>query len=183
MSEAAEAEFVDEFETAVKVVYRAAALDVAARAAAAAEEGSELGASFTFIDKNVLRYAVERGAELVTKINETTRDTIRDFLEVAMAEGWSNDEYARALRESGVFGDARAMLVARTETALAANNGTLDTLKELGATSVHVHDGDCDECQKVDGQIWPIERALDEPIGHPNCVRSFTAAGFDFGEL
>jgi hypothetical protein len=76
--------------------------------------------------------AIERAGELVTSVSQTTRDRVRDLVRQAEEEGWSNDELADAIAEDGVFGDARAETIARTETADADVAGNLDRLEGVG---------------------------------------------------
>jgi hypothetical protein len=44
----------------------------------------------------------------------------------------------------------------------------------VGVKEVEVLDGDDDEeCASANGQIWTLEEASDNPLGHPNCTRAF----------
>lgn len=71
----------------------------------------------------------------------------------------------------------RAARIARTESAIAYNHGATLAWKQAGGEWMYVTDGDQDgPCAEANGSIWPIERCLDEPIEHPNCVRSFAPA-------
>jgi hypothetical protein len=92
---------------------------------------------------------------------------------------------------SGLFGEARASTIARTETAIAYNKGAAASYKAEGVSTVLVLDGEgClpeghddgapapdgergvqDDAQ-ADGQIWTPDEYAELPTGHPNCVRS-----------
>lgn len=67
----------------------------------------------------------------------------------------------------------RADRIARTETAIAYNHGTVLGYYQAGVTRVKVLDGDCDICKLIDGQEWPLDQALANPVEHPNCERQF----------
>jgi SPP1 gp7 family putative phage head morphogenesis protein len=150
-------------------------------------------------DKNIKLIGVEemarrRAAELIGKrwdgtnwitspskyaISDTLREDINKIITTSTETGASIgeivDEVWKAFDEEGI--EARALRIARTESALAYNQGTLAGYKANNVSSVIVHDGDsadsCAECQEVDGQIWTVEEAAANPVGHPNCVRAF----------
>jgi SPP1 gp7 family putative phage head morphogenesis protein len=153
-------------------------------------EENDLGISFDFLEPNAMAYGKERGAELIGKkfvggewidnpsakwaIDDTTRDGARALLEQALKEGMSTQDFAARLEESGLFSEARAEMIARTETALAFNEGKLDSFKEADIDRVYVYDGDFDEeCTEANGQIWDLDEAEANPIQHPNCERDF----------
>ena len=75
---------------------------------------------------------------------------------------------------------ARAMVIARTETKWAQNKSSIAAYKGSEAiTHVRVFDaqgaGETDSsCQTADGQIWTFDKADDEPLQHPNCTRNFS---------
>jgi hypothetical protein len=120
-------------------------------------------------------YAHERAGELITQIDDTTREDIADMVAQAQEDGLSDTELADQLGESFLFDDARAQLIARTEGATAWNMGTVQALRDAGEDYVVVSDPcECGqpECD-VDGQIWTLDEAEAEPIGHPNCGRDF----------
>lgn len=151
---------------------------------AARDAGDKYGGedlSFDYVDPAAQDYAAERGAELIGRgkrpefaISETTRVRANDLLREALDEGLSPQEFANRLEESGLFGEARAEMIARTEVALAQNRGHMETYRELGISRVTVLDGDGDdECATANGQEWTIEEADAEPLAHPNCTRDF----------
>jgi hypothetical protein len=124
--------------------------------------------------------------ELIVGINETTREAIADVINEGIRRGYSIQQIANGFPEEGypgimgVFDDAseaRAQVIARTETARFFNLATLTTYVDEGVTRVEVFDGiEYDEdCRKANGEIWTIGRALENPIQHPNCVRAFAA--------
>ena len=152
---------------------------------AAAGEANTGALSFDHLDANAAKYAKERGGELIGtndnawSVEQTTRDEVNRMLQEAMKDGLSPQEFADRLEESGLFGEARAEVIARTEVAIAHNYGQGETYRELGFTHVNVQDGDCDICAEVDGQVWTIEEFLENPVQHPNCVRSASPVEMD----
>lgn len=69
------------------------------------------------------------------------------------------------------FGPARALMVARTETARAFNTANAITLKSHGWQQVEWNSAfdACDECLELDGTIMSIDEYLQDPIAHVNC--------------
>jgi hypothetical protein len=91
-------------------------------------------------------YAKSRAAELVGRrfedgelvenegwsIPEATRDMVRSAVTAAIEQGASNDELATAVAESDAFSEARAINIARTETAIADTQGSVAGWKASG---------------------------------------------------
>jgi hypothetical protein len=154
-------------------------------------EGSDL---FNLSDTQALEYAEMRAAELVGRkwvdgvlvdnpsaqwaITETTREDLRELIGRAFAEQWTPAELARHIDESFTFSAGRAEMIAQTETAFAQTAATVQTGKNLGATTkslqmsnLHDVDDECDAAQAA-GEI-PIDEpfpdgALHVPL-HPRC--------------
>jgi len=179
-------EFAKDVTPALELIFRNSARQ------AAVDNG--LTIDWTFIDPEAKRYAAERGAEMVGMkwvngrlvenpnaafvIDDTIRDGVRDMLAEALEEGWSFQEFSDHLEEAGLFGEARSTLIARTEMAIAMNVGRVSSYRMAGYEWVVVSDAaECggDECD-VDGEVWTLEEAEEEPLGHPNCTRSFRPA-------
>ena len=166
--------FVDDAGYALQDIYGAAAKD--------ANTG---GISFDYLDEKAAKYAKERGAELIGtnenawSVEQTTRDEVNRMLQTAMDEGWSPQKFADQLTQAGLFGEARAEVIARTEVAIAQNYGQSETYQEMGFSRVYIQDGDCDICQEVDGKVASIAWLQENPVGHPNCVRSCSPAPDD----
>ena len=113
----------------------------------------------------------------ITQIDDTTREFARATVQTALEAnaGISAAELSRALQESRAFSPDRALMIARTESAIAVNHGAVIGYRAAGYDKVEVSDGDGDEdCAAVDGAIWTIEEAMANPIAHPNCTRSFS---------
>ena len=126
-------------------------------------------------------YATQRAAELVSGINETTRDKLNVLVRNAVALHWSTDELADRLTDTGAFNDSRAEMIARTETSAAQNAATL----EMGKLAVDrgidlkkgwtLGDDPCPICIAA-AKMGIIEvnadfgDAGDGPPLHPNCM-------------
>lgn len=177
--------FIEDVAGVLRTIYGAAGQD--------ASQGLS-GISFDWVDELAAKYGEERGGELVGMkrmpdgswapnpnadwaISETTRARTNELLQEAMQEGWSPQRFAEALEESGLYGEARAEMIARTEVAIAQNKGQVETYKGAGIDRLYVYDSDYDEeCSAVDGKVCSVAWALANPTAHPNCVRSFSPA-------
>lgn len=133
---------------------------------------------FDALNPRAEAYVAERGAQLVTDIEETTRAGLRSILEDAFTEGLSPAELAERIRDSFEFSDARAEMIARTESAMAHVQGTLDGWKESGVVSGksvilsndHPDTDECDDAADLGGVAIDDDfGGLGDPPYHPNC--------------
>ena len=140
-------------------------------------------------------YATERGAEMVGmkwvdgdlvpnpnavwQITESTRDFIAAEVRKSLEEGVSNDILATRLQNGYAFSDSRAMMIARTETIKASNQGALAGYKASGVVefkewTTAEDDRVSEECEAngEEGAI-PLDATFssgdDAPPVHPNC--------------
>lgn len=112
-------------------------------------------------------------------ITESTRDGIRQYVESAITEGWSNEKLAHELGNAYAFSKERSMVIARTETNMASNRGALNGYKASGVVSgVEWLTADDDsvspECaENGDAGVVPVGSPFpsgdDSPPVHPNC--------------
>lgn len=118
-------------------------------------------------------YARTRAGDMITDIDDTTRDRVGRIVGNAMRDGLSKEDVRGPLKR--LFGETRADLIARTETSTAYNIGTVRALRDAGEKYVYVSDPDTcgEEVCDVDGEIWTLEEAEANPLGHPNCGRDF----------
>jgi SPP1 gp7 family putative phage head morphogenesis protein len=144
--------------------------------------------AFAFDKSNpaAVDWADKHAAELIDGISETTRDDIREL--VAEALDGEYDVAALADEISSLLGDdARAELIARTESMTAANEGQMalwDQAQEAGligpnAQKEWVTAGDeklCPICDGLDGEQVGLDETFDAdgediegPPAHPNC--------------
>lgn len=126
-------------------------------------------------------YLEQRGADLITSINATTRDAIQALLAQGAAEGWSVDKLAYEIGQDFSFSWARARMIARTEMTNAYSEGSLARAQALvdrtGVTTEKrwiVNEPEDDECIENGDSEW-IDVAEAFPSGdarppvHPNC--------------
>lgn len=106
--------------------------------------------------------------ERIVGINETTRDAVAQLIAQGFDDGLSPAEVADLIESGTPFDEARAELIARTESALAYNEAALGSYGEFGVTQVEAIDGDEDpQCADRNGQIFDIAEAQ-SITDHPN---------------
>lgn len=157
---------------------------------------AQMGIVWGLKHRRGLEYAQQRAAEMVGmrrdqdgrltpnptakwQITQTTRDELKGLVVNLMeTEGVSWRDLKASIEKmpefEGLFGEARSETVARTEIALSVNSGEIGGYKAAGVTHVRVLDNaECPICGPVAGTTQTTEWAAVNPIGHPNCVRSF----------
>lgn len=130
------------------------------------------------------QFAAARYPELIKAVSATTKQAVRRIIRDGLDAGKGADAIAsdlqkqfRAWKAKAPGKQSRAERISRTETGEAYNRGAIEQYRELGIKKVLVFDGEEDaECAKANGQIWTLRRAEANPLGHPNCVRSFSPA-------
>lgn len=135
--------------------------------------------AFNEDDPRAVAWAEEHVGDLIDDIAETTRDDIRAAVADALAGEGLDAAYDDIL--AAVGDEARAEMIARTETMDAANEGLAegwDAAQEAGllgedAKKVWIAtSGACDDCDDVDGEEVPLDEDFsvgDDPPLHPNC--------------
>ena len=145
------------------------------------------------INEHALDYARARSAEMVGmrydglgrlvenpnaqwRITESTREFMRADVTTAVDEGWSNQRLAKALGDSYGFSDDRAMMIARTETSIAAKAGAMEGYRASGVVEGKVWltaDDDLveEECQENadEGTIGLEDEFPNGDNPHPGC--------------
>jgi hypothetical protein len=117
---------------------------------------------------------LKRVGTRVQGITETTQQAIASAIASGFDRGLSPAQIADTIETLPAFDEARAELVARTETMFAYNSAALDSYAEFGVTHVEAIDGDEDEeCAARDGQTYSIEEAVDIE-DHPNGTLDFS---------
>lgn len=126
-------------------------------------------------------------AKRVTAITGTTRDEIRALVGKAAEEGEGPDVLARWVRQLGeIAADAdssharrRSEMIARTESATAATEGSILAYEESGVVAgmewLASADG-CPDCTALDGQRVKLGEDWDgvQPPAHPDCRCAIT---------
>lgn len=128
------------------------------------------------------KYVRDFGGLRITAINETTLERVQTIIERGMANGMSVDDIAEWLTKDAAFSDARAHLIAVTETGQAYGDGNYDKTTsladELGMTVEKqwiLGGHPCDICTENAGDGWiPVDDAFSSgdmnEIVHPNCT-------------
>jgi SPP1 gp7 family putative phage head morphogenesis protein len=89
-----------------------------------------MGMSFDLLQPGVTDFVAVHSAELVTNVTTTTKEAIRDALQQGLEAGEGIPEIRARIMASGAFGEARAELIARTETTAAANGAANKSLAD-----------------------------------------------------
>jgi hypothetical protein len=121
-------------------------------------------------------WATARVGNLITQVSQTTQDLVNELTANAIDSGLTNAELAARLDGAFLFGDDRALMIARTETQFAANHGSLGGYKASGVVEGKEWFGEdpCEDCElnMEDGVIGLDEEFSsgdDCPPAHPNC--------------
>jgi hypothetical protein len=94
--------------------------------------------------------------------------SIAQLIDGVPAEGFKGVLSVGLENGVGVWGDARAETIARTETALSYNRAALDAYKEFRVSRVLAYDGDGDpDCARRNGQEFSVDDAFGI-ADHPN---------------
>lgn len=131
--------------------------------------------------REAIAYARKHSAQLVTRMNQETKDRLAQAVATAIDEKAGVDGLARAIR--GAFDDmskSRAQTIARTETCDSLEQAFMDRAKDLGITGkewIVAPQGDypCEECE-ANGHEGPVKldhvfsSGHERPPAHPNCV-------------
>lgn len=154
---------------------------------------------FDVVNQDAVDYAHERAAEMVGKrlvngilienpaakwrIDESTRQWVRDQIEAAFAEGMSPAELAKSIREDYAFSKSRAQTIAHAEVANINIRTRAKASIEGGAqfkrsrmSMLHDHDDFCDDAQAQG--IVPIDHdyglGILWPLYHLRCMCTIT---------
>ena len=145
---------------------------------AAEAAGVEFNADDPFLQKHITSYVSER----IVQLSKTTQNDVKKVLRTALAGADENlspaqlqEQILDAVRQKFDDYEAfRALRIARTESAIAYNHGGVLGGIQAGFEEFDVYDGtDDEECAAADGSVWTADQCLENPIAHPNCVRSF----------
>jgi hypothetical protein len=134
---------------------------------------------FDIKSPEAIKWAKEHAADLAKGISSTTRDDIAAAIERSLESG---DDPFEDIADA-VGSDARAQLIARTETMAAANEGQRQSWDQAVEDGLLPSDaqvgwiatsGCCDECDDLDGETRDLDGEYPDPGGdgpplHPNC--------------
>lgn len=158
------------------------------------EVGKRVAAAFTgkALPKDVEPYTapdatltrlLRRAAARVTKINETTRDAIRDAIMAGLDVGEGAAALGTRVAEAAVLDPYRGELIARTETMYAWNSSAIESYRDVGVEMVEPQDGDADEecaARMARGAVT-LDEAMDDE-DHPNGTLAWSPV-IDYAQL
>lgn len=155
------------------------------RAAAPAEISSK-GFKFDVTNPAAVAWAKAHAGDTIDDMNSATVEDIRDLVADAFEQQFDVDELADKIADL-IGDDARAEMVARTETMRAANEGQMqlwDQATEAGLLTgdeqkewiVTPDDRLCPICEPLDGEKAGLDETfkvdgeeIDGPPAHPRC--------------
>ena len=128
------------------------------------------------------RYSLEEGAQMLRGVAATTRDGVAELVAQAVENGRGVGALRQAIEENHLFSRSRARMVARTETADALGEGSMQSALEQGRDEKHwrtqgsdVDGGDGEgPCISNEAQGWIGVRSAFSSgqmrvPAHPNC--------------
>ena len=136
-------------------------------------------------------FAARRAAEMIGQVSDTTRRVLRKEITDAVGLHQGVDLLADHIADTGLFSDARAEMIARTEISMAENEGTLEAGRQAKAAGVPLRkqwvlaDNPCPLCQEA-AALGVID--LDRDFGaagssppplHPNCMCAIDLVALD----
>ncbi len=133
------------------------------------------------INEVAVKAAREQAADLVSGIDERTRDMLRDLIAGGLEDNLGTDAITDSIADSGLFSDDRADLIARTEVSRANSEAALEGYRgarDSAGVSVRkewlLGPNPCEICQDNadDGDIDiddDFSSGDDAPPAHPNC--------------
>ena len=136
---------------------------------------SDVSISWNLIDNNIVNFARARATEMISgNIRETTLNRIQEKVVQSLQRGGSIGELKQEIMNSGILDEARAEMIARTETAISAIQGRQETMKEVlpnGFKQWLLAPDACEECEAYGDVVVPIDEDFPEgdPPLHPNC--------------
>ena len=102
----------------------------------------QFGISFSVNNPAAVDWARRHAAELVTKIDETTRSLLNTIITNAVASGWSYDRLAAAIADLyEKFGEERSRRIAVYELGAAYEQGNLWQARQLAAEGLQMEKG------------------------------------------
>ena len=144
------------------------------------------------VNEKAVTWAEQHAADLVTKLAETTRKSLRGDIAAAIELGMSTEDIADVIGADYGFSEARAELIARTERAFADVKGNLLGYAASGQVEglrwITANEGDdkvCADCELNDDVVVPMDPETGEATeafpsgdtvapGHPDCFVSGT---------
>jgi hypothetical protein len=132
------------------------------------------------------KWAAVHAADLVSEVEETTRDMIRKVISDGLDANLSIDDIADQIEESTAFSDERAQLIAKTEVSNANSAGALEGYRAAKDNGLRVLKGwlngsnPCPVClENAAAGFIATEEEFPSgdmaPAAHPHCQCALTA--------
>jgi HK97 family phage portal protein len=131
---------------------------------------------------NVIEFIEKESGEMISGINQTTLDKLRETLSEGVREGEGIDALkSRVMHVFEVASSVRAEMIARTEVLRASNFATTESYKQSGVVKgkewlTAMDERTCPVCQPLDGQTVTLGRNFKTELGdveyppiHPQC--------------
>lgn len=131
-------------------------------------------ADWSGLSEEALEWISTRSLELAKMVNNTTKEELR----ILLAQGFeSGDSIAQIKASISTYYEGckkgRALMVARTETVAASNEGALQRYEADGLDEVEwltaKDDRLCEECEPYDGEVFSTAESHGMMPAHPNC--------------
>ncbi len=142
---------------------------------------------FHSVNAAAVNWARQHAGELITQVSDSTREFVRAQVAQGLEEGWSTAQLKREILDGYTFSNDRALMISRTESATAANQGGLIAARGAGmATKTWLPVSDA--CEEIclpnadDGAIdigEDFDSGDDAPPAHPNCRCSLSYGSAD----
>lgn len=134
------------------------------------EQGNEtldflgVGGQINITTEFASEYLLEWGGQLITQINETTREALMATLSQGYDNGESIDELIKRIEAVYEIADKqRAEMIARTESIRASNSASVEAYRQSGVVVgkewlTERDDRTCPFCEKLDGKVIGLDK-------------------------
>lgn len=141
---------------------------------------------FDKVNDRAVIYARDRGVELVSGVDDATRDEMARLIAKGLEDNIGMDAIADNIANGYAFSAERSELIARTEIGNANQNGVLSGMKEARDAGVKLgkfwipDDQACDDClANADDGVIGLDEDFssgdDAPLAHPRCFIGSTS--------
>lgn len=158
--------------------------NAAKRGIALFEDSVNLAIDYTMTDDRVAAWAREYAGELITKVDDTTKQSVRNAVaRFAGTPGMTIGDVVNEIFDGNIFSEKRADMIATTEITRAYAQGQKEAgremkeqfpdLKIIKTWFTNNDDRVCDICGPLEGKTSELdeefEPGISEPPAHVNC--------------
>jgi SPP1 gp7 family putative phage head morphogenesis protein len=138
---------------------------------------SDMNINFSLLHGNLLTYARKQTGKMVTDVNATTKSLVSDIIQGGLDANASTKQIANLIREATGFDQARADLIARTESTKAFNGAPTESLVMLsegtGRTFTKTWSGVLDDKERdehlaMEGETVSISDEFSNGLQYPS---------------